>query len=117
VKRFVLGFGLLGLIGCFLPLAIGVSLFDLRHFEHGWHVWLVLASFAVPAYVGATESDKTAGVVGSVAFGYLAYKFGTGVFDLVFHASIGGLMIGVAVILGLATSVMALCTPDPTSRR
>jgi hypothetical protein len=117
VKRFILGFGLLGLLGCFLPLAMGLSLFDLRHFEHGWHVWLVLASFAVPAYVGATESDKTAGVVGSVAFGYLAYKFGTGVFDLVFHASIGGLMIGVAVILGLATSVMALCTPDPTSRR
>jgi hypothetical protein len=117
VKRFILGFGLLGLLGCFLPLTLGVSLFDLRHFEHGWHVWLVIASFAVPAYVGATEPDKTAGVVGSVAFGYLAYKFGTGVFDLLFHASIGGIMIGVAVIAGLVSSVTALCTQDPTSRR
>lgn len=108
MKRFILGFGLLGLIGCFLPLAIGLSLFDMRHFDHGWHVWLVVAAFALPTYVGATESDKTAGIAGLASFGYLTYKFGTGVFDLVFHASIGGIMIGVAVIAGLASSLIAL---------
>lgn len=117
MKRFILGFGLLGLIGCFLPLAVGISLFDLRHFDHGWQIWLVLASFAASTFVGATESNKTAGIVGSVAFGYLAYKFGTGVFDLVIHASIGGKMLGIATIGGLASSVIAACTPDPTSRR
>jgi hypothetical protein len=117
VKRFILAFGVLGLLGCFLPLALGVSLFELRHLDHGWHVWLVLAAFALPTYVGATENDKMAGIAGAVSFGYLAYKFGTGLFDLVFHASIGGIMIGVAVIAGLVASLTALCTQDPTSRR
>ena len=90
VKRFIFALGLLGLIGCFLPLTMGVSLFDLRHFDSGWHVWLVLAAFALPTYVGATETDKSAAIAGSISFGYLTYKFGTGLFDLVFHASIGG---------------------------
>ena len=108
MKRFILAFGVLGLIGCFLPLALGVSLFELRHFDHGWHVWLVLAAFALPTYVGATENDKTAGIAGAVSFGYLTYKFGTGIFDLVFHASIGGIMMGIAVIGGLASSLLAL---------
>jgi hypothetical protein len=108
VKRIILAFGVLGLVGCFLPLALGVSFFDLRHFEHGWHVWLVLAAFTLPTFVGATESDKSAAIAGTVSFGYLAYKFGTGLWDLVFHASIGGIMIGVAVIAGLAASLLTL---------
>lgn len=108
MKRLIFAFGLLGLIGCFLPLAMGVSFFDLRHFDSGWHVWLVLAAFAIPAYVGATETDKTAAIAGSISFGYLTYKFGTGLFDLVFHASIGGILIGVAVIAGVASSLLTL---------
>lgn len=110
MKRFISAFGLLGLVGCFLPLALGVSLFELRHLAGGWDVWLVLAAFAVPAYVGAStsEGEGTAAVVGTVSFGYLAYKLGTDVLDLVFHASIGGIMIGVATVAGLASSLIAL---------
>lgn len=119
MKRIIFAFGVLGLVGCFLPLGLGVSFVDLRHFDGGWHVWLVLAAFTLPLFVAATESEKPAAIVGSVCFGYLAYKFGTGLFDLIFHASIGGIMIGVAIIAGLATSLLALAarTPDPTSRR
>ncbi len=114
MKRSILAFGLLGLVGCFLPLALGVSLFDLRQFEGGWRVWTMLAAFAVPAYVGAsrTESARTAALVGTASFGYLIYEFRTGVFDLVFHASIGGIAIGVAVIGGLASSLLALGARD-----
>jgi hypothetical protein len=110
MKRIVSFFGVLGLLGCFLPLVPGVSWFDIRHLDPGWTVYLVFAAFALPAYVGAVkgETDTAAAVVGTASFGYLAYKFGTGVFDLVFHASIGGIMMGVAVIGGLATSLLAL---------
>ena len=114
MKRSISFFGVLGLVGCFLPMALGVSWFDMRHFDLGWRMWAVLLAFAAPAYVGAsrTESGRVAAVVGSVAFGWLAYTFGTGVIDLVIHASIGGILMGVGVIGGLASSVLAL-----TSRR
>ena len=110
VKRIIFFFGLVGLIGCFLPLAFGVSLFEMRHFDPGWTVWLVLAAYAVPTIVGASkdEGERAAAIVGTAGFGYLAFKFGTGVFDLVLHASIGGIMMGVAVIGGLASSLLAL---------
>jgi hypothetical protein len=35
-------------------------------------------------------------------------KFGTGSFDLLFHAASGGILIGVAIIVGLGVSVAAL---------
>lgn len=110
MKRLILAFGVLGLVGCFLPLVPGLSWFDMRHLDQGWTVWLVVAAFALPAYVGATrsESDRTAAIVALSCFGYLGYKFGTGVFDLVFHASIGGIMMGVALVGGLASSLLAL---------
>ena len=112
MKRLIFGFGLLGLIGCFLPLVVGISWFEMRHFDEGWTVWLVLAAYALPAYVGASrsEGDRTAAIVATACFGFLAYKFGTGVFDLVLHASLGGIMMGVALIGGLASSLLALST-------
>jgi hypothetical protein len=115
MKRVILFFGVLGLVGCFLPLVLGMSLFDMRHFDgNGWHVWLVLAAYAVPAYAGAarSESDRVAAAVGTLSFGYLAFKFGTGVFDLLFHASIGGIMMGVALIGGLTSSLLALLASE-----
>jgi hypothetical protein len=112
MKRTIALFGLLGLVGCFLPLIPGVSLFDLRHFGEGWHAWLVIAAFAIPAYAGATASDAAAGLAGLAGFGYLGYKFGTGVYDLVVHASLGGMMMGVAVIGGILASLGALAAPQ-----
>jgi hypothetical protein len=109
MKRNIALLGLAGLVGCFLPLVPGLSLFDLRHFAEGWSAWLVMAAFATPAYVGATtKNDVVAGLAGLVSFGYLAIKFGTGTFHLIFHAASGGILIGVAIIAGLCASVAAL---------
>ncbi|HUS31570.1 MAG TPA: hypothetical protein VMZ53_23855 [Kofleriaceae bacterium] len=110
MKRLIFVFGLLGLIGCFLPVAGHLSLFDLRHFSEGWHVWLVIGAFALPTYVGLskTEGDTAAAVVGTFSFGYLAYKFFGHIFDLAFHASIGGFFMAVATVLGLVWSLIAL---------
>lgn len=112
MKRSIALFGLLGLVGCFLPLAYGLSLFDLRHFSQGWSVYLMIGAFALPTIVGAsrTETSGAAAAAGLVSFGYLAYKFGVDIFDLLLHTSIGGIMMGVAIIGGLASSLMALNT-------
>ena len=110
MKRSISAFGVLGLIGCFLPLVAGVSWFDMRHFDAGWTIWLVMAAFALPAFVGASrsETDRVAAILGTACFGYLTYKFRTGVFDLVIHGSLGGIMMGIAVIGGLTTSLLVL---------
>jgi len=112
VKRTILLFGLLGLVGCFLPLVVGVSWFEMRHFDPGWSVWLVIAAFAVPTFVAAGADDtRLAAIVGTGSFGYLAIKFGTGLFDLLVHASLGGMMMGAAVVGGLASSLLAFAAP------
>lgn len=112
MKRVIFLFGLVGLIGCFLPLGFGLSLFDLRHFSEGWTVYLMLAAFALPTLVGASKSESAgaAAAVGAISFGYLAYKFGTDIFDLLLHSSIGGIAMGVSVIGGFASSLLALGT-------
>jgi hypothetical protein len=110
MKRFLLGFGALGLVGCFLPIALGLSWFEMRHFDAGWTVWLVMAAFAVPAFIGASdgELDRADAIAATASFGYLAYKFNTDTLDLLVHASIGGIMMGVALIGGFCASLLAL---------
>src|SRR5262245_38624718 len=110
MKRSILTFALIGLVGCFLPLIPGVSWFDMRHFDAGWTVWLVLAAFAIPAFIAASvdESDRVTAIVATACFGYLIYKFRTGVVDLVVHGSLGGIMMGVAIVGGLASALLVL---------
>jgi len=110
MKRLILAFGVLGLLGCLLPIGNGVSLFDLRVFD--WHVWLVIFAFAMPTYVGLskTEGDMAAAVVGTISFGYLFYRFFGHVFDLAFHGSIGGFCIAVAVVRRHAATLHSLGT-------
>jgi hypothetical protein len=109
MKRVIFLFGLIGLVGCFLPLGFGMSFFELRHFAD-WTVYLMLAAYALPTIVGASksESDGAAAMVGLASFGYLAYKVRTDVFDLLFHSSIGGIFMAVGLIGGLAASLIAV---------
>ncbi len=105
MKRLIAVFGLVGLVGCFLPLAVGVSLIDFRHFE-AWPIYLIVAGFLVPMV--AALGDKLTplrSLVALIGFGYVAVKFNTGIWDLVVHADIGGKMMGVAAIGGLLASL------------
>ena len=104
MKKAIALFGLLGLVGCFLPLAPHVSWFDFHNFD--WVVWLVIAAFAVPMIAGFADKTAVASVVGCVCFGYILFKFGTGTIDLVLHASIGGKMMAVAAAGGLGASLL-----------
>jgi hypothetical protein len=109
MKRLILAFGVLGLLGCLLPIGHGVSLFDLRVFD--WHVWLVVAAFAMPTYCGLskTEGDLCAAIVGTISFGYVFHRFFGHIFDLALHGSFAGPCLALATVLGLASSLLALC--------
>ncbi len=106
MKRAFAIFGLLGLVGCFLPLAAGISLFDVRAFDAAG-VYLVMAAFAVPMFLGLAGKLPAAAKVGAVGcFAYLLfYKFGFDTFDLVVHGAIGAKLMGVAAVGGLVTSL------------
>ena len=105
MKRLIAVFGLVGLVGCFLPLAVGISLVDFRHLE-AWPIYLIVAGFLVPTVAALTDKlTPMRCLVALIGFGYVAVKFNTGIWDLVVHADIGGKMIGVAAIGGLLASL------------
>jgi len=109
MKRLVLAFGALGLVGCFLPIFGDVSWFDLRH-EGGSTVWLLIAAFATPTVVGVTRNrlgfaDALAAVLG---FGYALYRFHGDLGTLIFHTGIGGTLMAVAAMAGFGAAVLAL---------
>lgn len=109
MKRLVFLFGLVGFVGCFLPLAGDVSWFDLRYSEIGWRVYVVLAGYAVPALVGFSRDRlKIADAIGAGAgFGYVLYVFHGNLWNMIFHSAIGGMLMGIAAILGFAASLVA----------
>jgi hypothetical protein len=107
MKRTIAIFGLVGLIGCFLPLIAGISFFELRHLE--WMpIVLMTAAFVVPMIAGLAGSNAGAALAGIIGFGYVCIKFGTGLWDLTIHAEIGGKMMAIAAVGGLISSIMAL---------
>jgi len=106
MKRAFAIFGLVGLVACFLPMAPGVSLFDLRVLDHV-QVYLMMAAFALPMVLGLATKLPAVGKLAALGcFGYLLlYKMGFDVFDLVWHASIGGKAMAVAAIGGFVTTL------------
>lgn len=114
MKRPIAILGLVGLIGCFLPLGLGISFFDIHHVA--WMpVILMLAAFALPTFVGFSATDPGAALAGVLGFGYVVFRYNTDLIDLVIHADIGGKMMGVAAIAGLLTSLSTFA--KPTARK
>jgi hypothetical protein len=106
MHRYILGFALLGLAGCFLPVIGGtsISLFDVHHLT--WRAWLIATAFAGPAVATWRNSTRTL-LISMISFGYLALRLGPRSTDLVLYAGIGGKLIGVAVIGGVIATIGA----------
>ena len=111
MKRLVLLFGLVGFIGCFLPLWGDVSWFDLRA-TLGWTVYLVIAAFAAPAIVGMSkEPMRRNDALGSAgAFGYILFVVHSDLWKMIFDSRIGGRLMGVSAVLGCAAALIAVAT-------
>ncbi|HEY1554273.1 MAG TPA: hypothetical protein VGF94_05530 [Kofleriaceae bacterium] len=119
MKRLVLAFGVIGFVGCFLPMVGELSWFDMRHFDEGWTVWLVIAAFATPALVGLSRTPfKTADAAGATAaFAYIVWKFHGHLWDLIVHSAIGGMLMGLAAVLGFVVSGTTLLQTIQTKKR
>ncbi|MBL9012934.1 MAG: hypothetical protein JNL83_02090 [Myxococcales bacterium] len=113
MKRAFALFGLLGLVGCFLPMIPGLSLWDLAELDRV-QIYLMMAAFAVPALLGLAGKLPTAGKLTALGcFAYLLfYKMGFDVLDLLWHASIGGKAMAVAAIGGTVTALGSLAEAE-----
>jgi len=106
MKRYIGLLGLIGLVGCFLPLIPGLSLFDMRHFD-ALQVYLILGAFAVPVAIGF-GSDRFSAGLGLLAMGcfaYILYKFGFDILDMLRLTSIGGIMMVVGAVGGFIATL------------
>ena len=106
MKRLGIAFGILGILGCFLPFVLGISFWDLRNADGGWHVYLVLAAFAAP--VLASQTTKAGALLGLAGFGYVAWRvFGTDVLTVLRHGSLGAILMVVGAFGGLLAATSA----------
>jgi hypothetical protein len=109
MKRLGLVFGILGIVGCFLPFVLGISFWDLRAADGGWRVYLVLAAFAAP--VLASQATRSGALLGVAGFGYVAWRvFGSDVLTILRHGSIGAILMVVGAFGGLLSSISALAS-------
>lgn len=130
LKFGVLVCGLLGLIGCFLPMVseggMSISFFKLREFPGAAsHVYIVMAGFAVAAAMGglavAKGMQRWMSIVALVAFGLVLFKFragigmgeGGGLFG-VFKGAIGAKLMGIGMFAGVVFSILTIAKPEPT---
>lgn len=124
IKFAVLACGVLGLIGCFLPLASGgghsISFFDLHKLGGemgggGVQVYLVMAGYALAAVMGAMGAAKgfkrPQGIAALIGFAFVIFKFRGGFTDLM-KGAIGAKFMFIACIAGVVVSAIALAKPE-----
>jgi hypothetical protein len=114
MKKLIQIFAAVGFIGCFLPLVAGgqknVSWWDLRDRESAWLIYSVIGAYAV-SFIAATLAniDKRAGALAALLpFAYVVYK--VRVVDYILYTRIGGVMMGVGAIGGLAVAAITYAT-------
>lgn len=112
MKRALAVFGVLGLVGCFLPVMVGSeSVFDLRSFDVV-RVILMFAAFGFPLLAGLQPGPATVGtaLTGLGCFGFVIAKLRLGLWDLLVDGAPGGRMIAIAATAGFLVSLAALAT-------
>ena len=119
IKFAVLAFGVLGLIGCFLPLisaeGMSFSFFDGRKGPDGVQIYLTMAGYALAAVMGAMGVAKgfkrPQAIASLVGFAFVVLKLRHG-FTEMLKMAIGGKLMFIAVVGGVVASVIALAMPD-----
>ena len=125
IKFAVLACGVLGLIGCFLPMASGggmsISFWDLHKMGKemggggGVQVYLVMAGYALAAVMGAIGVAKgmkrPQGSFAALGFAFVVFKFRGGFTDML-KGAIGAKLMFIACIAGIVVSVLAAAMPE-----
>ena len=107
--------GLLGVVGCFLPMVQNISFFDTRAFDAG-HVYITLGGFGAALAMGALGYSKGMqrwmSVIAIVGFSVVILRMRGEILELM-KAGIGGKLMGVAALAGLALAILTTVKPEP----
>ncbi len=115
LKFAILGAGLLGLIGVFLPMVssgkLSFSLWDVRKLAAG-QVYLTMVAFIIPIAMGGMAAAKNKmlrwqSIVAAVGFALALVK----VRDA-FGGAIGGKVMVIAAAVGLAAAIASIAKPE-----
>ena len=115
LKLGVAACGLVGIIGCFLPMVSGISFFDTRAFDAS-HVYITLAAFGAALVMGALGIQKGMqrwmSVIAIVGFSVVILRMRGEIVELM-KAGIGGKLMGAAALAGLALAILTTVKPEP----
>lgn len=111
----VLGAGVLGIIGAFLPFVsfgdASISLWDVRSFDSG-QVYITMGGFLIAAIVGGVALAK--GALPKQLAGTAVAGFALSAFKLrdAFKGAIGAKLMLLAAIVGLVFAILAIVKPE-----
>jgi hypothetical protein len=107
--------GLLGLVGCFLPLQKGLSFFDTRYFDAA-SFYIIAAAYAAAMAMGVMGilqgMQRWMATIAIVAFAVVVLRMRAELIDLL-KAGIGGKLMGVGAIAGLVFAILTTVKPEP----
>jgi hypothetical protein len=117
IKYAILGCGVIGLLGIFLPMVSmggqSISFWDVRAFDAA-RVYLVMAGFLAPAVMGAMSLKggilKWQAGVAIAGFGLCVVKLRP--WGEVFGGAIGAKLMVIGAFLGLIAAVVAIVKPS-----
>jgi hypothetical protein len=115
-KLGVLACGVIGLVGCFLPLASGVPVaFWDMHSSDMAQTLLVMIGYALPLVMGLLSLKgamrRSAAIASIAGFAFVIFKFRGGFLDLITHGGIGARLMGIGALAGVVFALLCVAKP------
>ena len=122
LKFGVLACGILGLIGCFLPMISfgdqSFSFFDARKGGEAAQVYMTMAGYVAAVVMGAMAAAKPPmlrwqGIVAIVGFAFVVFKLREpGPIKLLTDGAIGAKLMVIGALAGLVVSIITVAKPE-----
>jgi hypothetical protein len=121
LKFGVLACGLLGIIGCFLPMVSAggqsISFFSMKELIGSGQVFMVMGGYAAGLAMGAMAAAKPPmqrwqGIVAILGFGFVMFKMRDGFMKLITDGAIGAKLMGISAIAGLVFAILCVAKPE-----
>jgi hypothetical protein len=116
LKFGILAFGVLGVLGCFLPFVseggMSMSFFKMREFIGSGQVFLTMGGFVLAAVMGAMALQKGLlkwqGGAAAAGFALVLFKLRDALPTDIFKGAIGAKLIGLSAIAGLVIAILGI---------